>query len=138
MENNIDKYTNKLFENSELMNPSENFTDNLMSKINLKLIAKPVVKVSFWEKYKFAVIFSLTFSIIFILSFLSTPISNSKKPYFNIFEKIPNWELNADFLKHFLNFEINTFYIILFTSIIILLFFDSIFSIIKNKKSSTF
>ena len=72
MKSKTDKYLKEILKDVKLDSPSEDFTSNIMKRIQLE--DKPVIqqKTSFFKKYKFMIIFSLTFIVIFLLVFFFT------------------------------------------------------------------
>lgn len=69
MKDNTDKYIKELLKDIKTESPSGNFTQNVMNQIIAEEKNIVEAKVPFIKKYKFMIIFSLTFISIFIIGF---------------------------------------------------------------------
>ena len=69
MEDKTDKYLKEIIKDIKLESPSKDFTKNVMKKISLEEKTVNQVKISFIKKYKFMLIFSITFITIFLIVF---------------------------------------------------------------------
>ncbi len=131
----IDKFTKKLFEDVELDTPSGNFTKNLIE--NIKAETEVVPKVSFIKRYKFFIIFALTFSFFFVAAFLTSGKESSSEVTNTIKEKVSEYAIDFGQISEFLNldFEIGIIHWITILSIIALVSFDKILSVFGKKLS---
>ena len=132
-EDKTDKYLKEIIKDVKLETPSKDFTKNVMRKISLEGKTVSQTKLSFFKKYKFILIFSLTFISIFLIVFFFTDNQGSfitdtfnvNSSEFSFFDRI------RDFFK--LNIEFSAIHIIIIISILILFSLDSIIPKINKK-----
>lgn len=123
MEENINKYTKKLFENISLEKPPADFTEKLMVKIEQQKVGAIQSRPIFTRK--FILIFAATFLSIFAISFLGSS-GESSETSSKIAEKIklPEFDLGKVFQFLDFNIEISLFVKLFFASIAVLLVID--------------
>ena len=123
-DNNIDKFSKKLFENYTLDRLSSDFTEKVMIKIEREKVAAFRAKPLFTKK--FLVIFLATFSSIFAVGYFMSgttePSERSKKIAENI--KLPEYDFGKILEIFNFNLEISLFVKLFVVSIVVLLIID--------------
>lgn len=133
MKDKTNKYIKEIMKDVKLESPSENFTSKLMQKIRLEEKPVYIEKKSFFKKYKFMFIFSLTFVGIFLMVFFftdgqSTVISenlNLNPSEYSFFDKFR--ELFS------FNFNLSVTYIIIIIAPVLLFWLDAVIPKINKK-----
>ncbi len=124
MEENIDKYSKKLFENYSMDKLPSDFTEKLMVKIEQEKVAAAQPKSLFSRK--FVILFLVTFLSIFAISYFVGGTTERSETGKKIAEKIQLPEFDFSKLLQFLDFniEISLFVKLFVVSIVVLVVID--------------
>ena len=133
MEDKTDKYLKEIVKDIKLESPSKDFTENVMKKISLEGKTVSETKSSIFEKYKFILIFSVTFISIFLIVFFFTdnqdPILLNKLKF--DYSGISLLEKLSDFFS--INIKFSSVYIILPVSVFLLFSLDYLIPRLNKK-----
>lgn len=123
-ENNLNKYSEKLFENFKLEKVPANFTDKLMVRIEQEKLTE-IKKNSIFSK-KFLLAFTLTFLSIFAIGFLFQGKTSEGGTTANVIEKVklPDYHFGKILELLNFNFEISLFVKLIILSVIALVIID--------------
>ncbi len=124
MEENIDKYSKKLFENFSMEKLPSDFTEKLMIKLEHEKVAAVQPKSLFSRK--FMVLFVVTFLSIFAISYFVGGTTETSVPDQKITDKIQLPDFDFSKLLQFLDFniELSLFVKLFIVSIVVLLVVD--------------
>ncbi|NOZ33733.1 MAG: hypothetical protein GXO80_00360 [Chlorobi bacterium] len=136
MEDKTKIYFEEIIKDLKIETPSKKFTDNVMKQIYAEFSDESVLKLSFFNKNKFLIIFSVVFlSIFLIIIFFSSgqPVATPDNSIYDLYLK-----LVFDKLKDFFNVKFEFFLIlrIIFSSVFILYLADFFISKIQKLNHS--
>ena len=133
MEDKTDKYLKEIIKDIKLESPSKDFTKNVMKKISLEEKTVNQAKISFIKKYKFMLIFSITFICIFLIVFFFSD-GQSSLISDNIDVKSVDYSF-LDKIRDFFNidFKISPIYILIIIAGGLLFSLDSIIPKISKR-----
>jgi len=133
MEDTTEKYMKELFKGIKSDSPSKNFTMNVMNKIATEKKTVAETNLSYFNKYKFLFVFSLTFISIFLIVFFFS--DNQETTIFDNIIFDFNKSVFVEKLRAFFKFDIQFSNIFLIIVVSISMLFSLDYFIPKIKKT---